>query len=109
MRKLKAAFAGRPEIQLQRVPRSVEPTWHLFPVRVANRDRVRMRLTADGIGTAIHYPVPPNQSSAYLDPAYEAQPVAEAIAGEILSLPLHPYLTEEEVRIVSEALLRAMK
>lgn len=102
-------LGDRREIQMQEVPETVNPTWHLFPVRVANRDRVRERLLEQGVGTAIHYPVPPNQSAAYAGAALPRQPIAEALAAEVLSLPLHPYLTEEEVRVVSESLLKAME
>ncbi|MBW2712811.1 MAG: DegT/DnrJ/EryC1/StrS family aminotransferase [Deltaproteobacteria bacterium] len=102
-------LGDRQEIQMQEVPEMVDPTWHLFPVRVANRDRVRERLFEQGVGTATHYPVPPNQSTAYAGDALPRQPIAEALATEVLSLPLHPYLTEEEVRVVSDSLLKAME
>jgi len=102
------AFEGQPEIQLQEIPSSVEPTWHLFPVRVANRDQVVERLAEKGVGTAVHYPVPPNLSAAYRGHAIPSQPIAEKMAGELISLPMHPYLTEEEVRTVSETLLQAV-
>ena len=101
-------LAGSTAIAMQEVPPAVEPTWHLFPVRVTRRDRVREELEKEGIGTAIHYPLPPNLSTAYRDHAIAPQPIAEAMAGELLSLPLHPHLSDAEVETVCEALLKAV-
>jgi dTDP-4-amino-4,6-dideoxygalactose transaminase len=101
-------LASSTAIAMQEVPPSVEPTWHLFPVRVTRRDRVREELEKEGIGTAIHYPLPPNLSTAYRDHAIAPQPIAEAMAGELLSLPLHPHLSDAEVETVCEALLKAV-
>ena len=101
-------LAGSTAIAMQEVPPAVEPTWHLFPVRVAHRGRVRKELEKVGIGTAIHYPLPPNSSAAYRDHAIAPQPIAEAMAGELLSLPLHPHLSDADVETVCEALLKAV-
>jgi dTDP-4-amino-4,6-dideoxygalactose transaminase len=82
--------------------------WHLLVVRVPDRDKVLAGLTAAGIGTGIHYPVP-----IHLQPAYAGRwkpgdfPNAERLAGEILSLPLYAEMTEEMVREVCEAMRRA--
>jgi dTDP-4-amino-4,6-dideoxygalactose transaminase len=71
---------------------------HVFAVRVPNRDEVRKALTLRGIESGIHYPVP-----VHLQPAYSFLghgpgdfPVAEAVAGELLSLPIYPELSEAE-------------
>ena len=70
--------------------------WHLYVVRVAERDRVLAELGRAGVGAGIHYPTPVHRTGAYahlgLGPG--TAPVAEAAAGEILSLPMHPHLTE---------------
>jgi dTDP-4-amino-4,6-dideoxygalactose transaminase len=77
--------------------------YHLFPVRTARRDALQRHLRRAGIETLVHYPVPlPAQ------PAFRACPPADCpqcarAAGELLSLPLHPRLTDDEVRAVAEA------
>jgi dTDP-4-amino-4,6-dideoxygalactose transaminase len=70
--------------------------WHLYVVRVADRDRVLAELTGAGVGAGIHYPYPVHLTGAYAHLGLGAgtAPVAERAAGEILSLPMHPHLTE---------------
>lgn len=94
-----------------------EPEWtkavyHLYVVRVANRDELMKQLGAVGIGTGIHYPVPLHIQDAYKDLGYRegALPVTERAAKEIVSLPMFPQLTaEQQDRVVNEtvALLAA--
>lgn len=86
--------------------------WHLYVVRVPNRDRVRDRLAAEGIGTAVHYPVPVHLQPAYAHGAVRVPlPMThtERAASEILSLPMHPYLLDAEVERVADALKRAVQ
>ncbi|SEB56792.1 dTDP-4-amino-4,6-dideoxygalactose transaminase [Nocardioides exalbidus] len=70
--------------------------WHLYVVRVADRDRVLAELNGAGVGAGIHYPYPVHLTGAYahLGLGRGTAPVAEKAAGEILSLPMHPHLTE---------------
>lgn len=80
-----------------------EDVWHLYVVQVDDRDRVLAALHAAGIGAGVHYPVPVHLTGAYrhlgLGPG--SCPVAEAAAGRILSLPLHPHLTAaQQERVV---------
>jgi dTDP-4-amino-4,6-dideoxygalactose transaminase len=89
----------------------VEHVWHLYAVRVSERDRVRERLDASGIDTQIHYPVP-----VHLQPAYRALgyrpgdfPVAERNAAEMISLPMYPELPAEAPARVAEALWDALR
>lgn len=84
----------------------VVPVWHLYVVRVRERDAVQASLQAQGIGALIHYPVPIHLQPAYRDrlPGAHLLPATEAAAAEILSLPLYPELTEVEVRQVGEEL-----
>jgi dTDP-4-amino-4,6-dideoxygalactose transaminase len=83
-----------------------EHVWHLYVVRVANRDGVLEKLRADGIGAAIHYPVPVHLTGAFAHLGYGpgSFPQAERAATEILTLPLFPGITEEQQRVVAEAL-----
>ncbi len=81
--------------------------YHLFVVRVQNRENLMKHLASAGIGTAIHYPIPLHLQDAYqhLGLANGAYPVAEKVAPEILSLPMFPGLTsEQQSRVVDEIL-----
>lgn len=88
-----------------------EHVWHLYVVRVAERDRVLAELGRAGVGAGIHYPRPVHLTGAYrhlgLGPG--TAPVAEAAAGEILSLPMHPHLTEAMQDRVVEVLASAVE
>ena len=96
-----------------RVPRSAEgnvDAWHLYVVRVAERDAVLRQLNEAGIGAGIHYPVPVHLTRAYaslgLGPG--SFPVAEKAATEILSLPLYPHITAAQQAQVVDALRGAV-
>ena len=95
-------------LQLPRAPVGFEHAWHLFVVRAAHRDRVQADLAAAGVGTLIHYPIPPHLQAAYrgLGVAAGSLPVSERMHGEVLSLPLSPHHSEEQIRYVA-AQLRA--
>jgi dTDP-4-amino-4,6-dideoxygalactose transaminase len=84
--------------------------WHLYVVRVADRDRVLAALHAEGIGAGIHYPTPLHLTEAYahLKLGRGSFPVSEQAAGEILSLPLFPHITPEQQEFVVDALVRAV-
>jgi dTDP-4-amino-4,6-dideoxygalactose transaminase len=79
-----------------------EHSFHLYVVRSSNRDGLRCHLERNGIGTSIHYPTPIHDQQAYRDLGYAMGdfPQAEQASRQILSLPLYPELTEEEVRRV---------
>lgn len=77
-----------------------------YTVRVKNRDAVQTALKAGGIPTAVHYPIPLNKQPAVASDA--VLPVGDLVAEEVLSLPMHPYMTEEQVRQVVGALARAL-
>lgn len=99
-----------PGLTLPFVPVWAEPVWHLFVVRHPNREGLQQALTEAGIGTLIHYPVPPHLSGAYADRKWApgAFPVAEALANTVLSLPMGPHLPEDQsdqvVRKTAEAI-----
>lgn len=81
-----------------------ECVWHIFAVHSEQRDALREHLKANGVDTLIHYPTPPHLQKAYAN-AYVgvSYPIAEKLAKEELSLPLHPFLTEEEIQAVINA------
>ena len=84
--------------------------YHLFPVRVKNRDAVLQALTEQGVGCGIHYPVPVHLQKAYEFLGHQPGdfPVSEKIASELISLPMFPELTEEQVAYVAGALKDAL-
>lgn len=73
--------------------------YHQYVIRAPKRDGLRSHLAARGIETQIHYPVPVHRQFGY----HASLPVTDQLAGEILSLPIHPYLKPQEVRYVCDA------
>ncbi|MDA8427919.1 MAG: DegT/DnrJ/EryC1/StrS family aminotransferase [Geobacteraceae bacterium] len=88
------------------VPEWAEPAWHLYTVRTPLRDDLQRHLTERGIGTMIHYPIPPHLQRAYADLGFASGtfPISESIHNEILSLPMGPHLGERQVEVVCSAL-----
>ena len=82
-----------------------ESVYHLFVVQVPKRDEFRAHLESRGVATAIHYPVPIHRQAAYCELGYSEGdfPVTERLAGEIVSLPMHPFLTQADVQHVARA------
>jgi dTDP-4-amino-4,6-dideoxygalactose transaminase len=90
---------------LPHVPNWADPTWHLYVVRTSDRERLQDRMTEAGIGTLIHYPIPPHMQKAYagLGIAPKALPTARQLADDVMSLPMGPHLHMTEVlSIISE-------
>ncbi|CAM4014790.1 UDP-2-acetamido-2-deoxy-3-oxo-D-glucuronate aminotransferase [Pseudomonas reidholzensis] len=83
-----------------------QSAWAQFTVQVADRGQVQDKLKTFGIPSAVHYPIPLNKQPAVAD-ASISLPVGDAVAGRVLSLPMHPYLTTEDVERVVQALQRA--
>lgn len=83
------------ELGLPFVPEWAEPVWHLFVVRHPRRDELQQRLQQAGIGTMIHYPIPPHLQPAYAELGFGvgAFPITETIHREVVSLPMGPQLT----------------
>jgi dTDP-4-amino-4,6-dideoxygalactose transaminase len=101
-----AALRGVGHLTLPFVPLWAEPVWHLFVVRTAHRDALQAHLAAQGVGTQIHYPIPPHLSNAYHDAGWKRGdfPLAEKLAGEVLSLPIGPHHTAEQIDFVIESI-----
>ena len=102
-------------LTLPKAPNWAEPVWHIYIVRVpesiaGGRDRLQARLSGAGIGTLIHYPIPPHRQEAYADLGWGkgAFPEAETIADTALSLPIGPHLAAEACEAVIEAVKGAM-
>lgn len=98
------------DVVLPRRGPDVTHVYHLYVVRVRDRDRVRRELGEAGIQTGIHYALPLHLERAFAPLGYSAGdfPVAEGAAQSILSLPMHPYLEADEVARVCERLVEAV-
>jgi dTDP-4-amino-4,6-dideoxygalactose transaminase len=99
----------------ERIVVPVEPAgrrhvYHLFVVRLPDREKVRVALSELGIGVGLHYPIPLHLQVAYRDLGWKPGdfPESEAAADSILSLPMFPHITEEQVDFVCRALKDAL-
>lgn len=100
-----ARLAGS-ELVLPHVPEWAEPVWHLFVVRHAQRDVLAQRLADAGVGSLIHYPIPPHMQTAYEDASFDAGafPLAAKMAEQVLSLPIGPHLPAAAIAPISRIL-----
>lgn len=83
--------------------------WHLFVMRHPQRDMFRAYMLDQGIQTDVHYPIPPHQQKAYAQFAKLPLPIAEQLHREVVSLPLNPVLTEEEVTYIIQTINSSAK
>lgn len=97
---LKHAAIMRPE-----VPDWAAPSWHLYVVRSPRRDALQAHLAAAGVGTLIHYPIPPHLQKAYAGAGFRPGqfPIAERLAQQVLSLPMGPQLGAAQQTAVLQA------
>lgn len=93
-----------PKITLPAVQNEEEHVWHIFAVRTRERDALQEYLKNKGIQTIIHYPTPPHKQGAYAEYNHMSFPVTEQIHREVLSLPISPVMTDEEVSFVIQTL-----
>ncbi len=93
-----------PDLHLPRVANDSTHVWHLFVVRHPQRDKLQTYLNRQGVGTLIHYPIPPHLSEAYADAGFEAGdfPITEKIANTTFSIPMGPHLSLEDADYVIE-------
>ncbi|MCZ8158977.1 MAG: DegT/DnrJ/EryC1/StrS family aminotransferase [Rhizobiaceae bacterium] len=96
------------DIVTPKIGESYTSAWAQYTVRVQNRSLVEGVLKAAGIPTAVHYPLPLNRQPAVAD-ASARLPVGDKAADEVLSLPMHPYISLDEQLRISETLLNAVK
>jgi dTDP-3-amino-3,4,6-trideoxy-alpha-D-glucose transaminase len=104
------ALAARYRRGLAGAPVTVPPerdsghVYHLFPIRTARRDALQAHLTSRGIGTLVHYPIPIPKQDAMRGVASGPCPVADQVASDVCSLPLHHNLADEDVDAVVAAI-----
>jgi dTDP-4-amino-4,6-dideoxygalactose transaminase len=101
---------GNAAVVVPYIPEWARAVFHLYVIRVADRDGLMEDLAAQGIGTAIHYPIPLHLQKAYTSLNYATGdfPVAEKVAREVVSLPMFPTLTVEQQKRVAEAVMRCV-
>jgi dTDP-4-amino-4,6-dideoxygalactose transaminase len=94
------------EFRPQAVHPNAEPVWHLFVVRLADRETLQKKLKDEGIATGIHYPVP-----LHIQPAYQERqiplgslPVTERVANSVVSLPMYPELSQAQLESIVNAM-----
>lgn len=98
-------LSGR-DVILPNIPDWAEPAWHLYVVQSAKRDTLQKALAEAGIGTMIHYPIPPHLQQAYAAAGFSSGqfPIAERMANQLLSLPIGPHLNNDQQRSVLQAI-----
>ena len=96
-------LAGIPGLGLPRAPQWAEPVWHLYVVRTERRADLMAALEKAGIGSLIHYPIPPHLQAAYADLGLPkgSFPLAETLAETVLSLPMGAHMAEDQVDAVA--------
>lgn len=99
-------LAGIPALTLPKIAKEATSVYHLYVVRTDKRDALQNHLTSQGIGTLIHYPLPPHLQDAYRELNYKKGdfPIAETIANTCLSLPIYPGLTDDQIISISDAI-----
>jgi len=99
------ALTGIGDLRMPQVVDNSQPVWHLYVVRTADPQGLADFLALRGIGSGRHYPQPPHLSPAYAGLGYRSGsfPVSEALAREVISLPLFPGMTESQLAAVIDA------
>ncbi|BCR05186.1 aminotransferase [Desulfuromonas versatilis] len=93
---------------LPKVAGEMEPVWHLFVLRSRQRDLYLQELAKAGVGTLVHYPIPPHRQEAYAPLGINEGrlPIAEQLAKEVFSIPLGPHLSVQDAALVVDAIRR---
>jgi dTDP-4-amino-4,6-dideoxygalactose transaminase len=104
-------LSGIKDLILPVVAEGATHVYHLFVIRSENRDSLQKYLANKGIGTLVHYPIPPHLQEAYSHLGFGKGdfPIAEKIADTCLSLPIYPGLTQELVKIVCNSIKQFYK
>jgi dTDP-4-amino-4,6-dideoxygalactose transaminase len=92
------------DLLLPEIASFAEPVWHLYVVRSKQREKLQSRLSSEGIGTVVHYPVPPHRQLCYVGQDWNDFPISEMLANEVLSLPIYPGISKGAVDCVVHAI-----
>jgi dTDP-4-amino-4,6-dideoxygalactose transaminase len=95
-----------PGLILPKTAENATHSYHLYVIRTKNRDELQKHLTDNGIGTMIHYPIPPHLQDAYSHLGFKRGdfPIAEELADTMLSLPMWPGMEIKQINLISEIL-----
>ena len=93
------------DFDLPHVPEYAEPVWHLYVIRSKQRNALKAYLEQQGVSTVIHYPIPPHRQACYQGFEGYSLPISEILAEEVLSLPISPAMSSEEVELVGHKAL----
>ncbi|GAA0814878.1 DegT/DnrJ/EryC1/StrS family aminotransferase [Spirilliplanes yamanashiensis] len=103
---LSAALGGLPGVTVPAVAPQAEPVWHQYTVRVAGRDAVQRHLAEAGVGSGVYYPTPVHRLASF-GLSFDL-PQTTAACDSVLSLPVHPDLTDTDLRAVADAVAGAV-
>lgn len=92
------------QITLPQLAKNTNHVYHLFVIRTAKRNKLRDYLLKNGVETLVHYPVPPHLQKAFSHLGYKkgSFPITEKLSEELISLPLYPGLSKEQVNYISK-------
>ncbi|HEY8172373.1 MAG TPA: DegT/DnrJ/EryC1/StrS family aminotransferase, partial [Dehalococcoidia bacterium] len=98
-------------LQLPVTPAGRDHVYHLYVVQLAERDRTREALSSMGVGAAVHYPVPVHLQRAYSELGMQegSLPVTESASKRVLSLPMFPEITQQQVAYVADCLAKVLR
>jgi len=99
-----STLLDRVEIALPFVAEYSDPCWHLYVIRTQQRAQLQLHLDRMGVSTLIHYPIPPYRQNCYKNAGEDNFPITDQLSGEVLSLPISPDLSNEEVEYVISAI-----
>ena len=92
------------KVQLPKIPDGVVSSWAQYPIQVEKRDEMQARLKAAGIPSMVYYPRTMSRQTAFSHLGQHPCPVADALSHTVLSLPMHPYMTDEEIEFVASSI-----
>lgn len=95
------ATIANPLVQLPELPVAGLHVWHQYVVRTSRREAFMEYMAENGIGTGIHYPIPPHLQEANKEYNGLSLPITERLAREVVSLPIAPYLTDEDAKHIA--------
>ena len=97
---------SNPRVKTPVIFEGMRQIWHQYVVRVEGRDDFRAYLTANGVGSDIHYATPPHRQPCYKDLAHLSFPITERLADEVVSLAIAPPLTTDDARAIADIINR---
>ncbi len=95
-----------PDVQLPLLRKDADHVFHLFVIRASERDKLQQYLEHHGVATLAHYPIPIHKQQSFSEFHNISLPNTELFAKQILSLPVHPFMTEKQVDVVVDLVRR---